>query len=242
MIWNSSFHKFMWALYIHDTIQHTNMNTGPSRQTYGHIFILKDVWQTLKVLFWSLLLAVIAARLRIKSHICANSLHFFFFSYDFSFFFIFLFHWRSPQQIPETNTTVLDLKKAIKRNYELNQKRLANREHRNIGNTIGKCPKQKLQNHQQSQKSGRSHSSNRDHADHNITNISWRYIWRTYHLDFDGNALANDQLLLSHYGVRNKSILRFVKKIKYIRRERKEKNQKRSWSLLNCSTLELAST
>lgn len=155
-------------------------------------------------------------------------------------------------QIPETHTTVHDLKKAIKRNYELNQKRLANREQRtdNINSCGSGCSgtskstkqhksKRSKEHHHHhhhhshhrknphqelSEKSGRSHSSTaKNHAGQQLTRISWQYIWRTYYLEYDGEPLTDDKQLLSHYGVRNKSNLRFVKKIKHIRRQIKKK-------------------
>lgn len=153
-------------------------------------------------------------------------------------------------QIPETHTTVLDLKKAIKRDYELNQKRLANREQRSNNINSGgsgssgpsnssKPPKRESSkehrhrhrhhnHHQQDlqqQQDLQNSSSIKYHAGHKLTKISWHYIWRTYYLECDGEPLTDDSQLLSHYGVRNKSNLRFMKKIKHIRRQSKKKQK-----------------
>lgn len=45
-------------------------------------------------------------------------------------------------------------------------------------------------------------------------NISWRYIWRTYYLDYHGVRLTDDNKLLDNYGIGNKSVLKFVKNTK----------------------------
>ncbi|XP_044729268.1 U11/U12 small nuclear ribonucleoprotein 25 kDa protein-like [Chrysoperla carnea] len=75
--------------------------------------------------------------------------------------------------VPQGKSTVLDLKKAIKRTFELRQQRNRSR---------GK--------------------------------ISWRYIWRTYRLNFNGVPLTKDHSLLSLYGIKNKSQLCFVKRLR----------------------------
>lgn len=48
------------------------------------------------------------------------------------------------------------------------------------------------------------------------TKISWRYIWRTNFLVFDNEKLINDRQLLTHYGVGNRSVLKFLKKTKRV--------------------------
>lgn len=45
--------------------------------------------------------------------------------------------------------------------------------------------------------------------------ISWRYIWRTYLLDNNGQPLIDDNQLLINYGVVNKTILKFIKRCRY---------------------------
>ncbi|XP_039296005.1 U11/U12 small nuclear ribonucleoprotein 25 kDa protein-like isoform X2 [Nilaparvata lugens] len=44
--------------------------------------------------------------------------------------------------------------------------------------------------------------------------ISWKYVWKTNHLSFDGEQLSNDQALLSEMGIRNKSRVTFVKRLR----------------------------
>lgn len=75
--------------------------------------------------------------------------------------------------IPQIGTTVLALKKAIERSFNLKQKRLKSR-----------------------------------------TKISWRYVWRTYHLQVDGRTMRNGNELVATYGVRNKSEISFVKRLR----------------------------
>ncbi|XP_071528337.1 uncharacterized protein [Panulirus ornatus] len=42
--------------------------------------------------------------------------------------------------------------------------------------------------------------------------ISWRYIWKTYWLCYNGEKLTDDNTRLLEFGIRNKSTLTFVKK------------------------------
>ncbi|XP_039275188.1 U11/U12 small nuclear ribonucleoprotein 25 kDa protein, partial [Nilaparvata lugens] len=44
--------------------------------------------------------------------------------------------------------------------------------------------------------------------------ISWKYVWKTNHLSFDGEQLNNDHALLSEMGIRNKSRVTFVKRLR----------------------------
>nr|CAI5818782.1 unnamed protein product [Callosobruchus analis] len=48
------------------------------------------------------------------------------------------------------------------------------------------------------------------------TNISWRYVWRTFYLQNteNGNILKDDKREVAEYGVVNKSEIRFVKKLR----------------------------
>lgn len=48
----------------------------------------------------------------------------------------------------------------------------------------------------------------------NKVKISWRYIWKTYDLDFGGVILDNDFSSIDEYGVTNKVTLKFKKKRK----------------------------
>ncbi|KAJ8972122.1 hypothetical protein NQ314_000348 [Rhamnusium bicolor] len=77
--------------------------------------------------------------------------------------------------ISQKGTTVLDLKKAIRRTFTLKQER------------------QRIK-----------------------TKISWRYIWRTYHLQNveSGRVMKDDKKEVSEYGIVNRSEIRFVKKLR----------------------------
>lgn len=44
------------------------------------------------------------------------------------------------------------------------------------------------------------------------TKISWRYIWKTYTLNFDSIPLDDDQAAIQDYGITNKVTLMFKKK------------------------------
>ncbi|CAK1602718.1 unnamed protein product [Parnassius mnemosyne] len=44
--------------------------------------------------------------------------------------------------------------------------------------------------------------------------ISWKYIWKTYDLNFDGIILDNNNSLIEDYGVTNKITLTFKKRRK----------------------------
>uniref|UniRef100_A0A2A4ITG6 SNRNP25 ubiquitin-like domain-containing protein n=1 Tax=Heliothis virescens TaxID=7102 RepID=A0A2A4ITG6_HELVI len=44
------------------------------------------------------------------------------------------------------------------------------------------------------------------------TKISWKYIWKTYNLNFDSIALDDDNAPIHNYGVTNKVTLQFKKK------------------------------
>ncbi|XP_064489826.1 U11/U12 small nuclear ribonucleoprotein 25 kDa protein-like [Ornithodoros turicata] len=43
--------------------------------------------------------------------------------------------------------------------------------------------------------------------------ISWRYVWKTYCLGFEGQKLTEDKTVLREAGVRNGSSLSFIKKL-----------------------------
>lgn len=77
-------------------------------------------------------------------------------------------------------------------------------------------------------RSKHSSSRQRHHTDrivaHNV-NISWKYIWRTYYLRYNGIALIDDEKLLSEYDIRSKAVLDFVKKTKINRKTRKTKRR-----------------
>lgn len=44
--------------------------------------------------------------------------------------------------------------------------------------------------------------------------ISWRYVWRTYWLYFDGQKLEHDHHKLKDYGIRNRDEVTFIKKLR----------------------------
>ncbi|KAJ8729156.1 hypothetical protein PYW08_000737 [Mythimna loreyi] len=46
----------------------------------------------------------------------------------------------------------------------------------------------------------------------NTTKISWKYIWKTYTLNFDSITLDDDNAPIQNYGVTNKVTLSFKKK------------------------------
>ncbi|XP_011867997.1 PREDICTED: U11/U12 small nuclear ribonucleoprotein 25 kDa protein-like [Vollenhovia emeryi] len=81
--------------------------------------------------------------------------------------------------VPPHNTTVLDLKKAVKRHMNLSLKR--------------ERVKKK---------------------------ISWKHIWKKYHLRFEDTLLANDRENIKAYGIANRVELHFAKR-------RREKNKLR---------------
>lgn len=81
-------------------------------------------------------------------------------------------------KVPTHNTTVLDLKKSIKRHMNLSLKR------ENVSKKI-----------------------------------SWKHIWKKYHLRFEDVRLDKDNENIRAYGITNKAELHFVK-----RRREKNKN------------------
>nr|XP_039266088.1 U11/U12 small nuclear ribonucleoprotein 25 kDa protein-like [Styela clava] len=44
--------------------------------------------------------------------------------------------------------------------------------------------------------------------------ISWKYVWRTYWLYFDGQKLRNDKDKLKTYGIRNNDTVCFIKRLR----------------------------
>ncbi|XP_023677811.1 U11/U12 small nuclear ribonucleoprotein 25 kDa protein [Paramormyrops kingsleyae] len=47
-----------------------------------------------------------------------------------------------------------------------------------------------------------------------VQHISWRYMWRTYHLVFKGEKLEDDKTKLKDYGIRNRDEVTFMKKLR----------------------------
>ncbi|CAN9505549.1 unnamed protein product [Ophioblennius macclurei] len=47
-----------------------------------------------------------------------------------------------------------------------------------------------------------------------VKHISWRYVWRTYHLVFQGEKLEDDKMRLKDYGIRNRDEVTFTKRLR----------------------------
>ncbi|XP_005920297.1 U11/U12 small nuclear ribonucleoprotein 25 kDa protein [Haplochromis burtoni] len=47
-----------------------------------------------------------------------------------------------------------------------------------------------------------------------VKHISWRYVWRTYHLVFQGEKLEDDKMRLKDYGIRNRDEVTFMKRLR----------------------------
>ncbi|XP_041813715.1 U11/U12 small nuclear ribonucleoprotein 25 kDa protein [Chelmon rostratus] len=47
-----------------------------------------------------------------------------------------------------------------------------------------------------------------------VKHISWRYVWRTYHLVFQGEKLDDDKMRLKDYGIRNRDEVTFMKRLR----------------------------
>ncbi|KAL2101830.1 hypothetical protein ACEWY4_003591 [Coilia grayii] len=47
-----------------------------------------------------------------------------------------------------------------------------------------------------------------------IKHISWRYVWRTFSLVFNGEKLDDDSKKLKDYGIRNRDEVTFMKKLR----------------------------
>ncbi|XP_036409320.1 U11/U12 small nuclear ribonucleoprotein 25 kDa protein [Megalops cyprinoides] len=47
-----------------------------------------------------------------------------------------------------------------------------------------------------------------------VKHISWRYVWRTFHLVFEGEKLEDDKMKLKDYGIRNRGEVTFMKKLR----------------------------
>lgn len=110
---------------------------------------------------------------------------------------------REPYQqlkvIVPRNGSVRDLKVAIRRSFIALQRQRANQSEANDSETPSDEPIQK--------------------------NISWKYIWRTHYLQSDTDVLVDDERTLREYNIRNKTVLKFVKKIRINRKMQKAKIQ-----------------
>lgn len=112
--------------------------------------------------------------------------------------------------------TVWQLKAAIRRCFETQQQRHPTTQQFNDKDTSSK-----RSSHHDRQR----HQC--DSIDVRNVKISWKYIWRTYYLRYNGTALIDNEKKLSDYDVRNKAALDFVKKIKIDRKAQYKKHEKR---------------
>lgn len=104
--------------------------------------------------------------------------------------------------------TVRDLKAAVRRGFQAYQ----NRQRIKL-----QC--ESIDAHKSTHSNERR--SNRPHSHEPLaSNISWKYIWRTYYLQSEtaSTVLSDDDRTLSEYDILNKTVLKFVKKIKIDRR------------------------
>ena len=44
--------------------------------------------------------------------------------------------------------------------------------------------------------------------------LNWRYVWRTYWLTFDGQKLVDEKRKIKEYGIKNRSELKFLKRLR----------------------------
>ncbi|XP_061556916.1 U11/U12 small nuclear ribonucleoprotein 25 kDa protein isoform X1 [Phycodurus eques] len=47
-----------------------------------------------------------------------------------------------------------------------------------------------------------------------VRHISWRYVWRSYNLVFQGGKLEDDRVRLKDYGIRNRDEVTFMKRLR----------------------------
>ncbi|KAM9843369.1 U11/U12 small nuclear ribonucleoprotein 25 kDa protein [Aulostomus maculatus] len=47
-----------------------------------------------------------------------------------------------------------------------------------------------------------------------VKHVSWRYVWRTYNLVFQGEKLEDDKMRLKDYGIRNRDEVTFMKRLR----------------------------
>lgn len=133
----------------------------------------------------------------------------------------------------DRRTTVTALKQAIQRNYTLQQRRRQSRENttkhenRQRRRHVAVSTSAAASTSKSSSTSSHHHRHHYDGDDDEPirTKISWKYIWRTYHLECDGTILRDDRRPLVGYGIRNKTVLGFVKKSKADKTMRKKKRK-----------------
>ncbi|KPJ07127.1 U11/U12 small nuclear ribonucleoprotein 25 kDa protein [Papilio machaon] len=105
--------------------------------------------------------------------------------------------------VPQT-VSVGDLKKAIARHFEIHQKRTGSKVPQTV--SVGDLKKAIARHFEIHQK--RTGSK---------VKISWKYIWKTYNLSFDGIILDSNANPIEDYGVTNKTTLTFKKRRKKIK-------------------------
>uniref|UniRef100_A0A8C1MMN9 Small nuclear ribonucleoprotein 25 n=1 Tax=Cyprinus carpio TaxID=7962 RepID=A0A8C1MMN9_CYPCA len=47
-----------------------------------------------------------------------------------------------------------------------------------------------------------------------VKHISWKYVWRTFHLVFNGEKVEDDKRKLKDYGIKNRDEVTFLKKLR----------------------------
>ncbi|XP_026180834.1 U11/U12 small nuclear ribonucleoprotein 25 kDa protein [Mastacembelus armatus] len=47
-----------------------------------------------------------------------------------------------------------------------------------------------------------------------VKHVSWRYVWRSYQLVFQGEKLEDDKMRLKDYGIRNRDEVTFMKRLR----------------------------
>lgn len=134
----------------------------------------------------------------------------------------------------DRRTTVTALKQTIQRHHILQQRRqilrkkiATHNEKRHSNFSVSTSAASSLSKSSSSTSAHHKHNHNHNHSnDEPIrTRISWKYIWRTYHLECDGTILREDRQSLVDYGIRNKTVLNFVKKTKVDKKMRKKKRR-----------------
>lgn len=130
---------------------------------------------------------------------------------------------RDPYQkfkiiVPAIGTTVLKLKDTIKRYHLALQRREKNRQHKYSGNAAAKTNEISTSSQAEAATTTTTHSEP-------ITKISWKYVWRTYFLEYNGIVLSDDEQLLLHYDIKNKATLGFVKKSKQRKMQKKKRDK-----------------
>ena len=43
--------------------------------------------------------------------------------------------------------------------------------------------------------------------------ISWKYVWKNYWLQFEGEKLKDNNKILKHYGIQNRDEVNFIKRL-----------------------------